>query len=101
MTNEEFELAFKRFSRCMKEHGHYKFIMSYLFPEGRTKEDLLKEINNEQYNTNFSMLLCYINLLGPSYNKLGNDYWHQHISKLYTIWQYECEEKYVEYLNHM
>ena len=97
MTNEEFDLGMKRFFRCMKEHGYYTLVRYYLFPPGRTKNDLLNDINDTHYDTNFAMLLCYINLLGPSYHKLGNDHWINTIREPYVIWFNECREKYNEY----
>ena len=81
----------------MKEHGYYTLVRDYLFPPGRTKNDLLNAINDTHYDTNFAMLLCYINLLGPSYHKLGNYHWIKTIREPYTIWLDECREKYNGY----
>ena len=99
MTNKELDLALKRFSRCMKENGYYNFIINYILPPGRTKFDLLNDINDRNYDTNFAMLLGYLNLLGPSYKKYGFDHWQTIIKKIHEKWLQECAEKYPEYLS--
>lgn len=101
MTNEEFDLAMKRFFRCMKEHGYYWRVKCYILPPGRTRNDLLNDINDKGFDTNFSMLLGYLNLLGPSYDKFERiepGYWNNYIKPAYVIWRDECSEKYPEYL---
>ena len=101
MTKEQFDLAMKRFFRCMKEHGYYTLVRDYLFPPGRTKNDLLNAINDTHYDTNFAMLLCYINLLGESYHKFERiepGYWNNYIRPAHLIWYNECSDKYPEYL---
>lgn len=100
MTREQFDLAFKRFSRCMKDNGYYKTIMVYLFPDGRTKNDLLDEINSEIYpSTTFARLLGYINLLGPSYKKYGQSHWEEYIKTPHCLWVKCCQDNYPEYTN--
>jgi len=98
MTQEEFDLAMKRFFRCMKDNGYYKPIMDYLFPPGRTKKDLLDELNDESKRTNFARVLGYINLLGPSYKKYGQQHWEDKVKIPYSLWLNECSNNYKEYL---
>ena len=99
MTQKQFDLGMKRFFRCMKENGYYWFVTIYLLPPGRTKKDLLNDINDKHYDTNFAMLLGYLNLLGPSYDRLGNQHWVDTIKKPYELWRRCCYDKYPEYLH--
>ena len=98
MTQKQFDLAFKRFSRCMKDNGYYKPIMDYLFPPGRTKKDLLDDLNDESQHNNFAMVLGYVNLLGPSYKKYGQQHWETIVKIPYCLWLTECRNNYKEYL---
>jgi hypothetical protein len=82
----------------MKENGHYKVVINYLFPSGRTKNDLLDDINKGKNINGFSYLLGYINLLGPSYKKYGISHWEAYIKKPHILWLKKCEEEYEEYL---
>ena len=99
MTNEQFDLAMKRFFRCMKDNGYYRPMINYLLPPERTKNDLLNDINDEKYSTNFSMLLGYINLLGPTYKKYGHHHWEECVRRPFEIWKKECILNYPEYLH--
>ena len=104
MTNEEFDLALKRFFRCMKENGYYCRVKSYILPPGRTRNDLLNDINDEHYDTNFSHLLLYLNLFGSSYwkfERIESGYWGKYISPANIIWFNECSDKYPEYLHRL
>ena len=104
MTNEQFDLAMKRFFRCMKENGYYWRVKRYILPPGRTRNDLLNDINDKSYDTTFSRLLLYLNLLGQSYEKFERiepGYWSKYISQANNIWFNECSKKYPEYLHRL
>lgn len=81
----------------MKEHGHYHTVMQYLLPPGRSKENLLDDINDKNYTTHFAGLLSFINLLGPTYKKYGYEDWSKRIKTAHEDWTTECHDKYGEY----
>ncbi len=99
MTHEEFDIAFKIFTRFLKDNGYYKLIMKYLFPPGRTKEDLYnKGFSEEQtFKISFINILNYIHVIGPMYNKLGQEYWDKHIEKVNRAWKKKCIEEFPQY----
>ena len=103
MTHEEFDIAFKRFTRFLKECGNYKLIMYYLFPQGRSKEDMFEAINgkgNLAIRVSFSQILGFIHVIGPNYEAFGHAYWEKHIQHIYYEWLIKCREEYKEYLSY-
>ncbi len=100
MTQKEFDIAMKRFTRFLKDNGYYKLIMSYLFPPGRTKQDMLNALNGKAELTikvPFSYVLGYTHVIGPSYQRLGQKYWDDFIRAVHNAWVEKCKNEYTEY----
>ena len=100
MTHEEFDIAMKRFTRFLKDNGYYKLIMKYLFPPGRTKEDMLNALNGNAeppLRVPFSYVLGYTHVIGPSYERLGQKYWDDFIRVVHYAWVVKCQKEYNEY----
>ena len=103
MTQEQFDIAFKHFTRFLKELGYYTFVINYLFPQGRTKEDLLDAINGNiapGFKIAFVDILNYEHVLGPNYVKLGGwDYWNKFLSYVHETWKKYVALNYPQYRN--
>lgn len=84
MTKENFDKAFKIFTRFLKEHNNYYFIMNYLFPFHRNKYEILKAMDDNYIA--FYNILHMIPSLGPSYRKYGHAYWVRHVSQIDKLW---------------
>ena len=100
MTQEEFDIAFKIFTRFLKDNGYYKLIMKYLFPPGRTKQDTLNALNGKtecQIKVPFSCILGFTHVIGPSYERLGQKYWDDFIEDVHVAWVEKCKNEYTEY----
>lgn len=100
MTKKEFDIAMKRFTRFLKDKGYYAIIMSYLFPYGRTKQDMLNAINGNAeppIKVPFSYILGYTHVIGPSYERLGQKYWDDFIRVVHYSWASKCQNEYIEY----
>ena len=100
MTQKEFDIAMKRFTRFLKDNGYYTIIMSYLFPYGRTKQDMLNAINGNSeppIRVPFSCVLGYTHVIGPSYQRLGQKYWEDFIKDVHCAWVEKCKNEYTEY----
>lgn len=91
LSKQEFDSILKIFKRFLKEEGRYHLVINYLFPIGRTKEDMIDAINNETY-TSFKNIFIYGETLGPNYQIYGHDFWEKYICKLHYRW--------IDYYNH-
>ena len=106
MTQEEFNMALKILKRFLKEHGRYKYIMSYLFPAGRSKNDLLSAINCKgsipvEFRIPFCEIFLFTSTLGPSFLKYGRKHWDEHIKEISEEWYSYCIKNHFEYLNYI
>lgn len=88
MSREEFDKGFKLFKRFLKERGQYTFIMKYLFPNGRSKDDMYKDIINSDYFLRLDMrdILHANDSLGPSFKESGIVFWMNNIKKVSNDW---------------
>lgn len=86
MTQHEFENEMKVFKRFLKENGVYHFIIKYLFPKNRNKEELFKTLNHNNY-TSMRELFNFEETLGPSYNFYGHGFWKEHIRDIHYKWK--------------
>lgn len=101
MTNDEFEKGFRCLKRFLKENGCYLSVMRYLFYDGRTKKDLLKQFNNARFTEKFKwkILFLRINLIGKIY--YSNDF-HKftklvYDTKLHVSWEKYCDDNNIKY----
>ena len=90
MSIKEFNEGFKLFKRFLKERGQYISMVKYLFPNGRSKNDMYKDIINCDYFNNCGMnmgdILHITNALGPSFQEKGLGYWEKNIQGMSTDW---------------
>ena len=84
---ERYEHYFKYFKRFLKEHGQYKFIMSYLFFGNRTKNEFLHAWMKEDAKDALTM----ISVIGKGYEVNGGyGYWLKHVHHISYLWFEEC-----------
>jgi len=90
MPKEEFDKGFKVFKRFLKERGQYVFIMKYLFPKGRSKNDMYKDIINCDYFNGCGMdmgdILHITDALGPNFQKMGLTFWEKNMENISSDW---------------
>ena len=94
-TDKYLEKCFIIFKRFLKENGRYSFIMSHIFPNGKTKKKFFKDVR-ELYTLRshygFGNILHMRRTLGdydrePYSEKNSDDYWEDNIRKLSNKWQ--------------
>lgn len=86
ITKKEFDSILKIFKRFLKEEGCYHLVINYLFPIGRTKEDMFAAINSKEY-TSFKDIFNYEETLWPNYQIYGHNFWETNIRNLHYRWR--------------
>jgi hypothetical protein len=103
-TDRYLKKCFRVFTRFLKDDGTYTFVISHIFPDGRSKEHFFKDVRKLyiKYASNFGDVLHMCNTLGDYYrkdtNKNSPEYWELNIKPISEKWKdyFDKNEPYVE-----